>query len=98
MAKKKKCVIPVKNRDDLCCARAIVTMKEQADNGSQYKNLRQGFHIQERLAKLLHRGAGVVEAVTQSSKSFKSSWRHRDTNWLCYKRQDALFCLRPEVQ
>lgn len=63
MAKKKKCVIPVKNRDDLCCARAIVTMKEQADNGSQYKNLRQGFHIQERLAKLLHRGAGVVEGV-----------------------------------
>lgn len=38
MAKKKKCVIPVKNRDDLCCARAIVTMKEQADNGIMEKS------------------------------------------------------------
>lgn len=34
MAKKKKCVIQIKNKDDLCLARAIVTMKERADEGS----------------------------------------------------------------
>ena len=28
--KRKKCVIPIKNNDDLCLAKAIVTMKERA--------------------------------------------------------------------
>ena len=59
--KRKKCVIPIKNNDDLCLAKAIVTMKERADKGSQYKNIIQGRPIQERLARLLHQEAGVAE-------------------------------------
>ena len=61
MAKKKKCVIQIKNKDDLCLARGIVTMKERAYEGCHYHNLRQGKPIQERWARLLHQDAGVPE-------------------------------------
>ena len=59
MAKKKRCIIRIQNKDDLCCARAIVTMKERVDNGSHYQNLRKGKPVQERLAKNLHREADL---------------------------------------
>ena len=61
LVKKKRCVVTIKNKDKICFARAIMTMKERAHNGSQYQNLRKGRPIQERLAKLLHREAGVPE-------------------------------------
>ena len=51
MTKKKRCIIRIQNKDDLCCARAIVSMKEKEDNRSQYQNLRKGKPVQERLAK-----------------------------------------------
>ena len=62
----KKSRVTIKNKDDLCCARAIVTMKAlvDADGDTQdrdYKNLKQGYPVQERLAKELHRLAGVPE-------------------------------------
>ena len=66
MARKKKCVIHIKNNDDLCLVRAIVTMKDRADKGSQNKNLIQGRPIQERLARLLHQEAGVPEGPVAS--------------------------------
>ena len=61
IAKKKRCAIPIKNNDHPCLARAVVTMKERADKGSQYQNLRKGRPIQERLAKQLHRDTNVPE-------------------------------------
>ena len=61
MLKKKKCIITIRNKDELCCARAIVTLKARIDQDSQYGNLRDGFPIQERLAKQLHRDAQVPE-------------------------------------
>ena len=62
----KKSRVTIKNKDDLCCARAIVTMKALVDAGGNtqdrdYKNLKQGYPVQERLAKELHRLAGVPE-------------------------------------
>ena len=62
---KKKSVISVKNTDNLCLARALVTMKEWVDQDpdKHYENLRKGYPIQERLAKLLHRDAGVPEGT-----------------------------------
>ena len=61
--KKKKSVIQITNDDQLCCARAIVTMKEYVDGDphKHYDNLRRGLPIQERLAKLLHKDAEVPE-------------------------------------
>ena len=60
---KKRSVITIKNTDELCCARALVTTKEYVDGDpdKQCKNLQQGRPIQERLAKLLHQEAGVPE-------------------------------------
>ena len=62
---KKKSIISVKNTDNLCLARALVTMKELVDEDpdKQYANLRDGRPIQERLAKQLHRDAGVPEGT-----------------------------------
>ena len=62
----KKSVVTIQNDDELCCARAIVTMKAYADadydsRDRDYKNLKQGRPVQERLAKELHQLAGVPE-------------------------------------
>ena len=61
----KKSVIKIKNEDDeLCCARAIVTMKAYCDFGSrhaEYENLKRGLPVQTRQARDLHRQAGVPE-------------------------------------
>ena len=56
-------MIKIKNTDELCCACAIVTMKEYVDGDpqKQYRNLRDGRPIQECLAKQLHQEAGVPE-------------------------------------
>ena len=62
----KKSRVTIKNKDNLCCARAVVTMKALVDaNGDtrdrDYKNLKDGYPIQERKAQELHRLAGVPE-------------------------------------
>jgi len=62
----KTSTITIKNDDALCCARAIVTMKAYVDAGNNsrdrdYKNLKDGYPVQERRAKELHRLAGVPE-------------------------------------
>ena len=61
LTKKKHCVIPIKNKENLCCARAIVTIKKLVDKGSHYNNLRKGYKIQERWAKILYREGNVPE-------------------------------------
>ena len=62
----KRSHVTIKNKDTLCCARAIVTMKALADadgdtRNRDYKNLKDGYLIQERSARELHRSAGVPE-------------------------------------
>ena len=63
----KRSRITVKNKDDLCCARAIVTMKTWVDEQDgifpevSYRQLREGRPIQKTLAKQLHADAGVAE-------------------------------------
>lgn len=56
-------MIKIDNSEELCCARAIVTMKEYVDGDpdEQYVDLPRGRPIQERLAKQFHREAGVPE-------------------------------------
>ena len=53
MHKKKDCMIKITNKVDLCCARAIVTMKEYVDGDpqKQYDNLRRGRPMQARLSE-----------------------------------------------
>ena len=65
--KAKRGVIKIKNTDELCCARAIVTMKARLHKGDNvdgrhlYKNLRDGYPVQGIQAKELHSLAGVPE-------------------------------------
>ena len=72
--KKKKCIISIKNDDQLCCARAIVTMKahchknEGVDGHRNWENLKSGQPVQEKLAKQLHRQANVPEGPCGSEE------------------------------
>ena len=65
--KKKKCIIPIRNRDALCCARAIVTMRahchkdQSVDGFRDWDNLKRGLPVQQRQAQALHQQAGVAE-------------------------------------
>lgn len=61
MLKKKTCVVQIKNKDHLCCARAIVTIKARVDNNPQHANLRHGRGQQGFLVSKLHQEAGVSE-------------------------------------
>ena len=65
---RKQSIIQIKNKDNLCCARAIVTMKawcHRNDPGHMPKNewetLRKGYPRQKTRAEELHRAAGVPE-------------------------------------
>ena len=65
--KRKQCIIAINNHDDLCCARAIVTMRahchknEGMDEFRKWDNLKRGYPVQQREAQELHRQAGVPE-------------------------------------
>ena len=61
MLKKKKCLITIKNKDDLCASRGLVTMQALADGDPQYKNIRLGRGQQGYLAHKLCQEAGVTE-------------------------------------
>jgi hypothetical protein len=57
---KKRGIVQIKNKDDLCCARANILAKAKLDNDPQYKSIvsRTGT-LQDRLAQELHASAGV---------------------------------------
>jgi hypothetical protein len=57
--KDKRCIIQIQNKDDMCCARAIVTAKAKIDEHEQWNSIRQSRRIQEELALELHVKAGV---------------------------------------
>ena len=70
MAKESKCVREIKNKDTLCCARAIVVMREyakrQAGETNTFKNICQdrGTNTQQmKEAKKLHHEAKVQEGL-----------------------------------
>ena len=52
-------VIRIQNRDDLCCARALVTAKARLDQHPKWESIRHGRKIQKELALLLHHEAKV---------------------------------------
>jgi len=58
---KKRSIVKIKNKDQLCCARAIVTSKARMDQPVKYKLIRQGLPIQTDRAQRLHVEAGVPE-------------------------------------
>lgn len=61
MLKKKKCIITIKNKDELCAQRALVTVQALVDENPQYGNIREGRGQQGYLAHKLCEEAGVAE-------------------------------------
>lgn len=59
MLGKKTSVIQIKNKDDLCCARALVTAIARVDYHPKWNSIRQGRSIQRELAVSLHHKANV---------------------------------------
>ena len=65
--KRKQCIISINNTDNLCCARAIVTMRAHCHRNSgmeefrNWDNLKRGYPVQQREAQELHRKANVSE-------------------------------------
>ena len=58
------CFIKVKNKDELCCARALVVAKAHVDKDPRYKDIAKGdiirWKIQQKLAKELMAKAGLA--------------------------------------
>ena len=61
MLKSKKSVVIIQNDDELCCARALVTVKAYRDKDPGYSDIRKGRPAQGQLARELHNSAGVPE-------------------------------------
>ena len=64
----KRCLVPINNKDELCCARAIVTMRAWchrndpgAMGGNHWNTLRRGLPRQTVQARELYQSAGVPE-------------------------------------
>lgn len=55
----KKCFIRIKNADDLCCARVIVTAKARLEENAKWESIRHGGNLQTVLAENLHKEADV---------------------------------------
>lgn len=60
-------MVTIKNNDQLCCARAIVTMRaychknQGVDELREWENLKRGYPVQQHQAQELHQQAGVSE-------------------------------------
>lgn len=55
----KQCIIRIQNRDELCCARALVTAKARLNKTENWDGIRKGYKIQEQMARTLHHQANV---------------------------------------
>ena len=75
LTSQKRSVIRINNRDELCCATALVTAKARADQHPKYRSIRQGTKLQKELALLLHHEAKVpfgpcgYDALTKFSEA-----------------------------
>ena len=56
----KKSIITIKNKDNLCCGRALAVGKAIADNHSKVKQFKQGKLIQKKVALDLYKKANVL--------------------------------------
>jgi len=73
LLKKKQCIVQIKNKDELCAARAIVTTKAHSNEDRQCKDISQGHGLQGHLAHQLQQQAGVPEGPCgfQAMKQFQ---------------------------
>ena len=74
MVEKKQSIIQIKNKDKLCCARALVTAIARIEKHPQWNSIRQGRGIQRELATNLHKKAGIPleDCGIEEIKKFQS--------------------------
>ena len=63
LRQKKDSVIQIKNQDELCCSRALITARAKIEKSKDWEPIRKGRQIQTWLARSLHRKAGVSEGA-----------------------------------
>lgn len=64
----KQCIIRIQNKDDLCCARALVTAKARLNQTKHWDGIRKGYKIQEQMARALHHQGNVELTMSSYSK------------------------------
>ena len=60
---KKGSILEIKNADELCLARALVTVKAFVDKDPQYREIKKGREFQRCLAHQLHEASGVPKGT-----------------------------------
>ena len=60
--REKHCFIQIRNTDDICCARAIVTAIARVEKHPKWESIRKGRKIQQQLALELHEKANIPVA------------------------------------
>ena len=72
--KEKRCIIQINSKDDLCCARAIVTAIARIEKHEKWGYVRQNREPQGELARQLHARAGVPlrTCTIEDIKQFQS--------------------------
>ena len=70
----KRCFIQIRNKDSLCCGRALVTAIARIEKPVNWDAIRKGYKIQEHLAKELHIKAAVPfgECGIEEVKKFQA--------------------------
>ena len=100
--KRKRSIIRITNKDHLCLARAIVTAKaridKETDNTINWNNIRRGQNEQERLAKELHRRAGIAMTPCglEDVKSFQAVLPDYQVNVVTFNPNDLYLFRGPQ--
>ena len=68
---KKQSILEIKNTDNLCLARALVTVKARVDENPRYKRILKGTEYQRYLAHQLHEAAGVPKGTCGREEIWK---------------------------
>ena len=98
---KKDCIVQIKNKDDICCARAIVMAKAKYDKEPQYKHIaRHQRPLQARLAHQLHESAGVPlgPCGIPEIKKFEAALPGYQLNVVSKEYLNALIYSGPEAE
>ena len=81
----KDCIIQIKNKDALCCTRAIVTARAMLDNHPKWHSIRQGRHEQLHLASQLHIDTGNYVMLSLFLFNLFLSFSHTLIYTICHR-------------
>jgi hypothetical protein len=100
LLRKRDCIIQIKNKDDLCCARAIVVAKAKLDKDPQYKSIvKHERPLQTNLARQLHESAGVPlgSCGIPEVKKFQAALPGYQLNVISKEHLNAMIYSGPEA-